>query len=97
MKSKLFPKKQPNIPAAKRNIKGQLITNHAELKQFYLDHFKFRILPKFKDFEIQTETEFRNILSKTNFFFAGLDRTRIGQSSKMSETKAKSRFERVGQ
>ena len=70
LKNKLFPKKQPNIPAAKRNIKGQLITNYTELKQLYLDHFKFRlrdrpILPKFREFEKNTEAEFKNILLKT--------------------------------
>ena len=33
IKAKLFPKKQSQIPVAKKNIKGQLITNHSELKK----------------------------------------------------------------
>ena len=70
LKTKLFPKKQSAIPTAKRNIKGQIITNHKELKQLYLDHFKFRlreriILSNLKNYECETEEELKSILSMT--------------------------------
>ena len=70
LKNKLFPKKQTSIPTAKRNIKGQIITNHKELKQLYLDHFQFRlrerpILSELRNYEIQTEDELKSILSLT--------------------------------
>ena len=70
LKNKLFPKKQSAIPSAKRNIKGQIITNYAELKKLYLDHFKFRLrerplLSKYKSFELETNEEFKSILQIT--------------------------------
>ena len=51
-------------------MKGQLISNHCELKKTYLEHFNFRlrerpILPKFKEFEAKTEKDFKQILLKT--------------------------------
>ena len=42
-KQKLFPKIKPTLPVAKKNLKGQLITNPEELKDLYLDTFKFRL------------------------------------------------------
>ena len=47
-----------------------MITNHVELKQLYIDHFKFRlrerpILPKFKGFESKIEEDFQSILTVT--------------------------------
>ena len=70
LKAKLFPKKRSKIPVAKKNQKGQIITNHFELKNVYLDHFKFRmrerpILPKYEYFKKQVEMEFDIILKKT--------------------------------
>ena len=55
---------------AKKNIKGQLITNHSELKKLYLDHFKFGLrerpmLSKYLNYEQRTEEEFKSILLKT--------------------------------
>ena len=43
IKKKYFPKIKPCLPAGKKNIKGQLITNPDELKELYLQTFKFRL------------------------------------------------------
>ena len=40
---KLFPKIKPNLPVAKKNLKKQLITNADELKELYLNTFKYRL------------------------------------------------------
>ena len=37
MKKKYFPKLKPTLPLAKKNLKGQLITNPEELKDLYMD------------------------------------------------------------
>ena len=42
-KKKFFPKIKPSLPVAKKNIKGQLITNPEELKELYLETFKDRL------------------------------------------------------
>ena len=70
LKAKLFPKKQSKIPVAKKNRKGQIITNHFELKNVYLDHFKFRMRERpiqamYQYFKAQVEMEFEIILKKT--------------------------------
>ena len=43
IKKKYFPKKKPSLPAGKKNLKQQLITNPAELKELYLQTFKYRL------------------------------------------------------
>ena len=43
MKKKLFPKVKSSIPVGKKNLKEQLITNPEELKDLYLETFKFRL------------------------------------------------------
>ena len=43
IKRKYFPKKKPSLPAGKKNLKQQLITNPAELKELYLQTFKYRL------------------------------------------------------
>ena len=43
VKKKHFPKIKPSLPVAKKNLKGQLITNPEELKDLYLDTFKDRL------------------------------------------------------
>ena len=43
MKKKYFPKLKPTLPVAKKNLKGQLITNPEELKELYLNTFKYRL------------------------------------------------------
>ena len=43
MKKKYFPKLKPTLPVAKKNLKGQLITNPEELKDLYLNTFKHRL------------------------------------------------------
>ena len=70
LKTKLFPKKQSKIPVAKKNRKGQIITNNFELKNVYLDHLKFRrgerpIQAIYQYFKAQVEMEFEIILKKT--------------------------------
>ena len=42
-KRKLFPKIKPNLPVGKKNLKKQLITNPEELKELYLNTFKYRL------------------------------------------------------
>ena len=43
IKKKYFPKMKASLPAGKKNLKQQLITNPAELKELYLQTFKFRL------------------------------------------------------
>ena len=43
IKKKYFPRKNPSLPAGKKNLKKQLITNPAELKELYLQTFKYRL------------------------------------------------------
>ena len=43
IKKKYFPKTKPSLPAGKKNIKQQLITNPAELKELYLQTFRYRL------------------------------------------------------
>ena len=43
VKKKFFPKIKPSLPAGKRNLKEQLITNPTELKKLYLETFKYRL------------------------------------------------------
>ena len=43
MKKKLFPKVKSSIPVRKKNLKEQLITNPEEIKDLYLETFKFRL------------------------------------------------------
>ena len=43
IKNKFFPKVQPTVPVARRNISSQLISNSQELKLLYLDQFTFRM------------------------------------------------------
>ena len=42
-KRKCFPKIKPTIPVGKKNLKDQIITNPEELKELYLETFKFRL------------------------------------------------------
>ena len=43
IKKKYFPKTKSSLPAGKKNIKQQLITNPAELKELYLQTFQYRL------------------------------------------------------
>ena len=43
IKKKYFPKIKPTLPAGKKNIQKQLITNPSELKELYLQTFKYRL------------------------------------------------------
>ena len=46
LKKKVFPKNPPNLPVAKMDVDGRLITSHAELKKLYLDTFVHRLRPR---------------------------------------------------
>ena len=46
LKKKVFPKNPPNLPVAKKDVDGRLITSHAELKKLYLDTFVHRLRPR---------------------------------------------------
>ena len=43
IKKNYFQKKKPSLPAGKKNLKQQLITNPTELKELYLQTFKYRL------------------------------------------------------
>ena len=43
LKKTCFLKIQPTLPAGKKNLKKQLITNPEELKSLYLETFKYRL------------------------------------------------------
>ena len=68
-KKKLFPKTKPSLPVAKKNLKGQLITNPEELKTLYLDTLKYHlrhrpVKPGFEDLLEQQEELFKERLEK---------------------------------
>ena len=65
-----FPKNKPQLPVAKRNIAGKIITNPNELKNIYLKHFIFRmrkrpILPGLENYQKDVELNFRKVLNST--------------------------------
>ena len=37
LKKRIFPKNPPNLPVAKKDINGKIITSHQDLKNLYLD------------------------------------------------------------
>ena len=59
IKKKYFPKINPTLPAGKKNIKQQLITNPEELKELYLQTFRYRLRhrPPQHGFESYLETQ----------------------------------------
>ena len=68
-KQKFSPKIKPSLPVGKKNLKGQLITNPDELKNLYLDTFKFRlrhrpVQPGFEDILKKQEELFHLRLEK---------------------------------
>ena len=70
LKNRFLPKSQPAKPVAKKNIDGQIITNHNELKKLYAEHFSFRmrsrpIVPSLVEYQVQIEKQFENILNIT--------------------------------
>ena len=70
IKNKFFPKIEPNLPVAKRNLFGQIISNREELKSVYLENFVFRmrsrpILPHLKNYQEEIESQFECILQLT--------------------------------
>ena len=66
-KKRYFPKLKPKIPVGKKNIKGQMITNPEELKELYLNTFKYRLrhrpaAPGYEDLLQKQEELFRHRL-----------------------------------
>ena len=59
IKKKYFPKIKPSLSAGKLNLRKQLITNPAELKELYLQTFKYRLRhrPPQPGFESLLETQ----------------------------------------
>ena len=43
IKENIFPKIKPPLPVAKKNLKKQLITNPEDLKDLFVDTFKYRL------------------------------------------------------
>ena len=69
-KEKLFPKKLKSLPAAKYNKENQLITNHAELKRLYSEHFVHRlrqraIVAELSEYKEEVEKEYESLLEVT--------------------------------
>ena len=72
IKNKFFPKIQPNLPVAKKNLAGQIISNREELKSVYLENFMFRmrsrpILPDLTKYQAEIESQFESILRVTKY------------------------------
>ena len=70
MKRKLFPKSEKSLPTAKYNNDGQLITNHSELKEVYLEHFQHRLrqrpmILELTEYQKKVEDEFKELLAST--------------------------------
>ena len=70
LKKIFFPKNKPQLPAAKRNLSGQIITNPNELRSIYLEHFVFRmrkrpILPGMEQYQLNVENNFQCLLNET--------------------------------
>ena len=42
-KKKCFPKVMPTVPVGKKNLKNEIVTNPQELKELYLNTFKYRL------------------------------------------------------
>ena len=42
-KKKCFPKVTPTVPVGKKNLKNEIVTNPQELKELYLNTFKYRL------------------------------------------------------
>ena len=72
-KKRIFPKNPPNLPVAKKDINGKILTSHQDLKNLYLDKFVHRlrwrpIRDKYEDLFLLKEQlcEMRLQLSKFN-------------------------------
>ena len=46
LKKKVFPRNPPNLPVAKKDVNGMIITSHEDLKTLYLDTFVHRLRPR---------------------------------------------------
>ena len=46
LKKKVFPRNPPNLPVAKKDVNGRIITSHEDLKTLYLDTFVHRLRPR---------------------------------------------------
>ena len=46
LKKKVFPRNPPNLPVAKKDVSGRIITSHEDLKTLYLDTFVHRLRPR---------------------------------------------------
>ena len=70
VRDKLFPKKGESLPTAKYDKEKQLITNHEELKDLYLEHFAHRlrqrpIISELSEYKDEVEKEFESLLEVT--------------------------------
>ena len=43
LQRKIFPKNPPNLPTAKKDVEGKMITSHRDLQKLYLDTFVHRL------------------------------------------------------
>ena len=70
IKNKFFPKLEPTLPVAKKNLAGQIISNKEELKSIYLDHFAYRmrsrpIMPNMEKYKKDIDSQLESILNLT--------------------------------
>ena len=78
-KRKCFPKIKPTIPVGKKNLKDQIITNPEELKELYLETFKFRLRQR------PVKPGYEVILDKQEQLFNSLDFKRFICSSEITK------------
>jgi hypothetical protein len=62
-KRKFFPKIKPTLPVGKKNLRNQIITNPDDLKDLYLETFKFRLRQR------PAKPGFENLLDKQKELF----------------------------
>ena len=43
LQRKIFPKNPPNLPTAKIDVEGKIVTSHRDLQKLYLDTFVHRL------------------------------------------------------
>ena len=92
-KRKIFPKVKPTLPVGKKNLKKQIITNPEDLKELYLDTFKFRLRHR------PSKPGFEDLLNKQEELFKlRLDSAKLQRTSpwKMSDLETALKSLKVG-
>ena len=85
IKKKYFPKVKPSLPAGKKNLKQQLITNPAELKELYLQTFKYRLRHRPAQPGFESLLEIQNELFKLRLELSKQEKTPAWKMSDLEE------------